>query len=69
MKGDQPLKKQKPDLPNFRTLTQIFNEVAHLIIGHGCELVTYVAVIQMKNEMETDGSLCSGNLEDIVCTH
>ncbi len=66
--GDQPLKKQKTEVkPNLRTLTQIFNEEAQHAIRHGCELITYDAAIQMK--IETNGSLCSGNLEDIFCTH
>lgn len=68
--GDQPLKKQKTDLkPNFRTLTQIFNEVAQLAVCHGCEFIAYDAAIQVNNSIETNGSLCSGNLEDIVHTH
>lgn len=62
--------KQKTDLkPNFRTMTQIFHEVAQQAVCHGCELITYGPCIQMKNEIETNGSLCTGNLGDIVCTH
>ncbi len=32
-------------------------------------MVTYGAAIQMKNLTETNGNLCGGNLEDIICTH
>ncbi len=54
---------------SFSTLTAVFNEVAHLAVRHGCELVTYGAAIQMKNTIETDSSLTSDNLEQIVKTY
>ncbi len=47
--------------PNFSTLTAVFNEFAQLAVRYGCELVTYGAAIQMKNAIETDGSLTRGN--------
>ncbi len=55
--------------PNFFTLTAVFNEMKHLDVRHRCELVTCGATYQMKNAIETDGTLTSGNLEQIVKTY
>ncbi len=52
--------------PNFSVLMETFNKVYQLAVRHGCETVTYGAAIQMKKAIETNGSLCAGNLEDII---
>lgn len=55
--------------PNYHTLTAMFNEIAQLAVSHGCEMVTYGIAIEMKSEIETNGNLCSGNLENIISTY
>lgn len=61
---------QKTDLkPDFRTFSTIFNEVSQLAMCHGCELVTWSTATKMKNAIETNGSFCTGNLEDIIQSH
>ncbi len=58
-----PSKKQKFDpRPNFQTSMEIFSKVAQIAVSYGCEMLTCGAAIQVKNAIETNGSLYVGNL-------